>query len=115
MRGALIGACLFEGWAATVEDAERVLAAGEIALDPCHHHRTVGPMAGVTSPSMWMWCLQDPATGAQAWCNLNEGLGKVLRMGAFNAEQVMYDHFGYRSPIPNLYSAGSAGHPGGVA
>jgi len=86
MRGALVGACLFEGWAATVEDAEQVLAAGDIALDPCHHHRTVGPMAGVTSPSMWMWCLQDPVNGGQAWCNLNEGLGKVLRMGAFNEE-----------------------------
>jgi phytoene dehydrogenase-like protein len=35
-------------------------------------------------------------------------------MGAFNAEQVMYNHFGYRSPIENLYSAGSAGHPGGA-
>ena len=86
MRGALIGACLFEGWATDVEDAERILAAGEIALDPCHHHRTVGPMAGVTSPSMWMWCLQDPVHGGQAFCNLNEGLGKVLRMGAFNDE-----------------------------
>ena len=28
-------------------------------------------------------------------------------MGAFNAEQVMYNHFGYRTPIPNLYLAGS--------
>ena len=35
-------------------------------------------------------------------------------MGAFNAEQVMYNHFGYRSPITNLYNAGSAGHPGGA-
>ena len=35
-------------------------------------------------------------------------------MGAFNAEQVMYNHFGYRTPIPNLYMAGSAGHPGGA-
>ncbi|MEU2347844.1 DUF1116 domain-containing protein [Modestobacter sp. NPDC049651] len=86
MRGAWIGACLFEGWASTVEEAEKVLAAGEIALDPCHHHRTVGPMAGVTSPSMWMWCLTDPVGGGQAFCNLNEGLGKVLRMGAFNDE-----------------------------
>jgi hypothetical protein len=86
MRGALIGACLFEGWADDVEDAERILAAGEITLDPCHHHRTVGPMAGVTSPSMWMWCLKDPVHGGQAFCNLNEGLGKVLRMGAFNEE-----------------------------
>ena len=86
MRGALIGACLFEGWATDVEDAERILAAGEIALDPCHHHRTVGPMAGVTSPSMWMWCLKDPVNGGEAFCNLNEGLGKVLRMGAYNDE-----------------------------
>ena len=35
-------------------------------------------------------------------------------MGAFNAEQVMYNHFGYRTPIPNLYMAGSSGHPGGA-
>jgi phytoene dehydrogenase-like protein len=35
-------------------------------------------------------------------------------MGAFNAEQVMYNHFGYRTPIANLYNAGSAGHPGGA-
>ena len=86
MRGALIGACLFEGWATDVEDAERILAAGEITLDPCHHHRAVGPMAGVTSPSMWMWCLKDPVNGGEAFCNLNEGLGKVLRMGAYNDE-----------------------------
>jgi hypothetical protein len=86
MRGALIGACLFEGWATDVADAERVLAAGDVALDPCHHHRAVGPMAGVTSPSMWMWCLEDPVNGGRAYCNLNEGLGKVLRMGAFHEE-----------------------------
>src|SRR5687768_7652109 len=54
MRGALIGACLYEGWASDEAEAERLLANGEIALDPCHHHRTVGPMAGVVSPSMWM-------------------------------------------------------------
>jgi hypothetical protein len=86
MRGALIGACLFEGWADDVEDAEVLLSSGAITLDPCHHHRAVGPMAGVTSPSMWMWCLTDPVHGGQAFCNLNEGLGKVLRMGAFNQE-----------------------------
>jgi hypothetical protein len=86
LRGALIGACLFEGWASSVEDAEQMLAAGQITLDPCHHHRAVGPMAGVTSPSMWMWCLSDPVNGGEAFCNLNEGLGKVLRMGAFNEE-----------------------------
>ena len=40
--------------------------------------------------------------------------GGDIFMGAFNAEQVMYNHFGYRTPIANLYYAGSAAHPGGA-
>ncbi len=39
--------------------------------------------------------------------------GGDIFMGAFNAEQVMYNHFGYRTPVTNLYMAGSACHPGG--
>jgi phytoene dehydrogenase-like protein len=35
-------------------------------------------------------------------------------MGAFNADQVMYNHFGYRTPVANLYLAGSPCHPGGA-
>ena len=35
-------------------------------------------------------------------------------MGTFSAEQVMYNHFGYRTPLPNFYMAGSACHPGGA-
>jgi len=35
-------------------------------------------------------------------------------MGAFSADQVMYNHFGYRTPIERLYMAGSATHPGGA-
>jgi phytoene dehydrogenase-like protein len=40
--------------------------------------------------------------------------GGDIFMGAFNAEQVMYNHFGYRTPVPNLYYAGSAAHCGGA-
>jgi len=47
----------------------------------------------------------------QEMINMREG---DIFMGAFNADQVMYNHFGYRTPIPNLYNAGSAGHPGGA-
>lgn len=81
LRGALIGAALFEGLVATPEKAESRFAAGEYTLEPCHHHGAVGPMAGVVSPSMWMWVVEDE--GRRAVCSLNEGLGKVLRMGAF--------------------------------
>src|SRR5215472_10154282 len=52
MRGAVIGACLFEGWAANPEDAEALARSGRIAFDPCHHHRAVGPMAGALTRSM---------------------------------------------------------------
>ena len=47
----------------------------------------------------------------QEMVNMREG---DIFMGAFNADQVMYNHFGYRTPIANLYNAGSAGHPGGA-
>jgi hypothetical protein len=88
MRGALIGAMLFEGLATTAEDAETTLAAGGVHLDPCHHHATVGPMAGVVSPSMHLFELRDPVHGGTAWCSLNEGLGKVLRYGAYGLDVI---------------------------
>ncbi|WP_182903178.1 DUF1116 domain-containing protein [Microbispora sp. H10830] len=89
MRGALAGAMLFEGLAATPEAAEDRLASGVgITLDPCHHHRTVGPMAGVVSPSMWMLEVADAEHGGTAYCSLNEGLGKVLRYGAYGPEVI---------------------------
>ncbi|GAA5079883.1 hypothetical protein HNP84_000775 [Thermocatellispora tengchongensis] len=86
MRGALVGAMLLEGLARDPQDAERRLAAGEASLEPCHHHRTVGPMAGVVSPSMWMFEVRDAEHGGVAYCSLNEGLGKVLRYGAYGPE-----------------------------
>ena len=96
MRGALQGAMVFEGLADSPEQAEQVLAgsAGRpgsgapVVLDPCHHHGAVGPMAGVVSQSMWVFELEDPSTGRRAWCSLNEGLGKVLRYGAFGPEVI---------------------------
>ncbi len=83
MRGALIGAALAESWASTPDEASRLLASGVIALDPCHHHGAVGPMAGVIGPSMPVWVVGDPARGAQTFATLNEGLGQVLRFGAY--------------------------------
>ena len=52
MRGSVIGLVLWEGWASTPVDAEKLLAAGKIRLEPNHHHHGVGPMAGTTSPSL---------------------------------------------------------------
>jgi len=89
MRGALMGAAMLEGLADSPAGAEKLLAHGEgIAWEPCHHHGAVGPMAGVISPSMWVFELADPEHGGRAYCSLNEGLGKVLRYGAYGPEVI---------------------------
>ncbi|MEO7753987.1 MAG: DUF1116 domain-containing protein, partial [Terracoccus sp.] len=89
LRGALIGAMLLEGLADSAEDAEAKLERGDgITLEPCHHRDAVGPMAGVISPSMWVYELRDEVHGATSWCSLNEGLGKVLRYGAYGPEVI---------------------------
>jgi hypothetical protein len=82
MQGAVAGAMVFEGWARTPEEAMERAARGEIALEPCHHHGAVGPMSGVISPTMPVFVVENGETGARAFSNLNEGLGKVLRFGA---------------------------------
>jgi Protein of unknown function (DUF1116) len=86
MQGAIIGACLLEGWAEDQDSARRLAASGEIAFAPCHHYAAVGPMAGITSPSMPVWVVRDRNGGRQSFSNLNEGLGKVLRYGANSAD-----------------------------
>jgi len=84
MRGAVIGALLYEGRAKTADEATRLAASDEIKYAPCHEHNTVGPMAGVTSPSMPVFVLKNEAYGNFAYCTMNEGLGKVLRYGAYS-------------------------------
>jgi Protein of unknown function (DUF1116) len=86
LRGALMGAAVFEGLADSPEAAALRARDGAFTLAPCHSRGAVGPMAGVISPSMWVFVLQDPATGRRTYCSLNEGLGKVLRYGAFSAD-----------------------------
>jgi hypothetical protein len=88
MQGAIIGAMLYEGLAADPEDAAAKAARGEIELSPCHHHKAVGPMAGVTSPSMPVAVIKDGAGDGVSYSTLNEGLGRVLRYGAFGPEVI---------------------------
>lgn len=87
-RGAVMGAAVYEGWAETPEAAVELAAAGEIAFDPCHDHRAVGPMAGIISPSMPVAVVENEVHGNVAYSNLNESRGKVLRFGAYSEEVI---------------------------
>ena len=88
MRGAVLGAVLFEGWADDLDAARALVDSGGIEFDSCHRHGAVGPMSGVTSPSMPMWIVENAAAGNVACSGLNEGLGKVLRFGANGPEAI---------------------------
>jgi hypothetical protein len=101
MRGAAVGAALFEGWAESHEEAETMLASGAVRTAPCHSAGAVGPMAGLLSPSMPVLVVEDAnfeerggahvdaeaaggtsANRSVAFASLNEGMGRVLRFGA---------------------------------
>ncbi|MBI3914922.1 MAG: DUF1116 domain-containing protein [Chloroflexi bacterium] len=86
LRGAIIGALIFEGKAKDETQARALIERGEIQLDSCHHHGAVGPMAGVISPNMSVYIIENKTHGNKAFSNLNEGYGKVLRYGAYAPE-----------------------------
>lgn len=88
MRGAVMGGLIYEGRASTPEEAEALAASGDIEYAPCHEHRTVGPMAGVVTPSMPVFVLRNEEFGNEGYCTMNEGLGKVLRYGAYAGEVI---------------------------
>ncbi len=83
-RGAVMGGLVYEGLAKTPEDAAQLAASGQIEFEPCHHHQSVGPMAGIVTASMPVWVVENTAFGNLAFSTLNEGLGKVLRYGAYD-------------------------------
>ena len=86
MRGGVMAGLVYEGRATTIEEAEKLASSGKIKYAPCHEHAAVGPMAGIVTPSMPVMIIRNEKFGNTAFCTLNEGLGKVLRYGAFGEE-----------------------------
>ena len=78
-----MGALIYEGKAKTPEEAAELAASGAIQFAPCHEHATVGPMAGIVSPSMPVFKVRNETNGIMTYATMNEGLGKVLRYGAY--------------------------------
>jgi hypothetical protein len=83
LRGAIIGAALFEGLASNAEEAVHKAESGQFEFAPGHERTALGPMAGVITSSMPMWIVENDAHHNRTYCSLNEGLGRVLRYGAY--------------------------------
>ena len=88
MQGSCVGAVLFEEWADNEADARKMLENGEVKFIPCHHVNAVGPMGGITSPNMAVFVVENETGGNKAYCTMNEGIGKVLRFGAYSEEVI---------------------------
>jgi len=88
MKGAVIGAIMYEGWATDEDEARKIAQSGKINLEPNHLHSCVAPMAGIISPNMPVLILRDQKFDVNTFSNLNEGLGKVLRYGAYSPEVI---------------------------
>lgn len=79
------GAAVFEGLADTIDEGKEMAAAGEILIDACHEHSTVGSMTGITSASMPMIIVENESYGNTAYINVHEGPSRNrLTYGAYN-------------------------------
>lgn len=105
VQGACIGASLFEGWAQDEAAALALLNSGEVSFIACHHVSAVGPMGGITSKNMPMLVVKNAIHGNEAYCNLNEGIGKVMRFGAYGPDVQTRLHWMHDTLAPILKDA----------
>lgn len=84
-RDAVIGGALFEGLAATREEADARLAAGEIKVGGCHDYKCIGSLAGIYTASMPVFVVENRAGGNTAFCNMYEGTNpRRLNYGVYD-------------------------------
>ena len=75
-------AAVHEGLAASLDQAERMITAGEITLRPAQDHGVVVPLAAVVSASMPLHRVYDAHRGqAVALAPINGGSGPAMRLG----------------------------------
>lgn len=88
MKGSVVGAAIFEGWAENEKEVVALVESNQIRFIPCHHVHAVGPMGGITSANMPVFVVENRLDGSKGYCTMNEGIGKVLRFGAFSQEVI---------------------------
>ena len=87
--------CLYEGWAASEQDAERLIATGRVKLVSAQSYGVVTPLAAVISGSTALVEVGDP-TGV-AWSLLGSGAGPQLRFGS--RDPAILDRMKWRDSI----------------
>jgi hypothetical protein len=90
MNSAAIAA-VYEGWAQSLDQAEAMIRARELRLEPAQDYGVVAPLAAVVSPSMLLQVVADRNDPARvAWSPINGGSGPAMRLGL--REMKVLDH-----------------------
>jgi hypothetical protein len=85
MKGAVIGALLYEGLASNPEEAVEVATSGKINFAPAHNYSAVGAMTGVFSAHMTVHVIKNVTHGNMSYCPIHEGSGyNVQRYGSYD-------------------------------
>lgn len=84
-RRAILYGAVYEGLAATVEEAEAALDRGDIQVRSTQQHSCIGALAGIYTASMPVFVVRDEAHGNTAFCNFYEGKNRFrLSIGALD-------------------------------
>ena len=93
MKGAIIGAILYEKLASSEEEAIQLAESGQLEFSPNHEYSSIAPMAGVISANMPVFVMHNRTHDTFAYTNVNEGPGKALRFGAYNEDVISRLHW----------------------
>jgi hypothetical protein len=81
LRRSMRAATVAEGWADDVEEADRLLAAGTVQLEPAYRRDVVMPMASAIGPSTPLFAVDTPEARTRAFAPINQGPGETAWFG----------------------------------
>ncbi len=81
LRRSMRAAACAEGWAATPEEADRMLSSGEIRIESANVHGVVVPMATSMGPTTPMWVIDLADAGIRTHAPIGQGSGDVAWFG----------------------------------
>jgi hypothetical protein len=81
LRRSMRAAACAEGWAADPDDADRLLASGQIRIESANVHGVVVPMATSMGPTTPVWVVELAEAGIRTHAPIGQGSGDVAWFG----------------------------------
>jgi hypothetical protein len=88
LRRSVRAVVVAEGWADTVDEAQKLVDGGDIELEPANHHGASIPMASALGPSAPVLVVEDEEGGRRGYSGINQGPGKTPWFGVDSTEAV---------------------------